>query len=235
MCSSTMLIPSMPFVVVRGIRDLEAHESEFLCPVQVVRRAIHKGLVAAGAADQRVDRLPKQLSLQVPQGEVDSGLRDRGDATGAKALGRPPHEVVQELERQAVAAFQERTEVVVDQGGRRLTEAALAQAPRPIFGRHLNPYPFPGVGAGHAAVETGELRVLIDGQRAPRVRVPAGTARLRGRGCSRDVQTDGSDLGYSHGGSLSGSRRGFGGASPRRLGRLMVGDLWAKYIALGFD
>ena len=107
----------------------------------------------------------------------------------------------------------------VDQSSGGLTEAALAQSPRPIFGRHLYPHAFPGIGAGHAAVETGELRVLVDGQRAPRVRVPAGTARLCGRGCSRDVQTDGSDLGYLHGGSLSSSHIWLGGATSRRLGQ----------------
>ena len=115
-------------------------------------------------------------------------------ASRPEALCRTPHQVVQVLQRHAVASLQQRPKVVVDQRRRRLPEAALTQTPRAVLGRHLHPDLGARVRPRHLSVQSGELRVLVDRQRPPSVRVPVRPPRLRLRRRPRYVQLNRPDL-----------------------------------------
>ena len=159
--------------VVDGVADLEGVEAELHRPVEVVGCDVDVDLVAAGSAEQPIDGLFEELALEVPEGEVDAGLGDGCDAARAESLRGAPHEVVEELGGEAVAADEQGAEVVVNEGGGELAEAALSEAVCAVLGDDLHPEVCLCVGAGHGAVHAGELRVLVDGERAACVGVPA--------------------------------------------------------------
>ena len=181
------------FFVVDGVADLEGVEAEFEGPVEVVGCYIEVNLIATGASEQAIDGLVEELALEVPEGEVDAGLGDGGDAACAESLGGAPHEVVEVLGGEAVAAFEEGAEVVVDEGCGELAEAALSEAVCAVFGDDLHPEVCLGVCAGHLAVHAGELGVLVDGEGTARVGVPAVATGGGLGGCAGDVDVDGAD------------------------------------------
>ena len=125
--------------VVDGVADLEGVEAELHGPVEVVGCDVDVDLVAAGSAEQPIDGLFEELALEVPEGEVDAGLCDGCDAARAESLGGAPHEVVEELGGEAVASLQQGAEVVVDEGGGELAEAALAKPVCAVLGDDLHP------------------------------------------------------------------------------------------------
>ena len=57
----------------------------------------------------------------------------------AESLGGAPHEVVEELGGKAVASLQQGAEVVVNEGGGELAEAALAKPVCAVLGDDLHP------------------------------------------------------------------------------------------------
>ena len=116
----------------------------------------------------------------------------------AESLRGTPHEVVEELGGEAVASDEQGAEVVVNESCGELAEAALAKAVCAVLGDDLHPEVCLRVGAGHGAVHAGELGVLVDGEGAPCVGVPAGATRECLRGRARDVDGYCSDGFYLH-------------------------------------
>ena len=136
----------------RAVRtgQLGRPEAELQVPVGVAAGRVAEQLVAGRTAEQLVHRTLQQLSLEVPQGEVDGADRVGVQAGGAVGRSHAHHHVVALLRGQAGFPLEPGPEVVVDDRRHRAPVAGRPRTPscRPLLRLGSRSRPQAGVQEG---------------------------------------------------------------------------------------
>ena len=172
-----LVLPQPPQPINRPVLtgQLKRPKPQRLVPIHIITRRIHKQTVARRTAQKFINRLALQFPRQIPQRQIHSTNRQRGNPHSPKSLRHAKHHIPQLFNRQTTFPFQYMRESIFhhhrNRAPRRRTEA-----PCPVFSSHLNREPGPLLGTVKltTSLKPRELRHRIRHLylRGPRLSIP---------------------------------------------------------------
>ena len=122
--------------------QLKRPKPQLLVPIHIIPRRVHKQTVARRTAQKLINRLALQFPRQIPQRQIHSTNRQRGNSHSPKSLRHAKHHIPQLFNCQAILPFQYMRESIFHHHSNRPSRRRT-EAPGPIFSGHLNREPGP--------------------------------------------------------------------------------------------